>query len=142
MKIRLLSLVLAVLLVFPGAAYAVNVDAFTNMFSEYSTEALLALRVFLDTEIASRDNTDKEVTVPVGVYIVGLDIPAGVYTIHNGNKVLDYSSVWHYSSSGLLLNAYTFSGDDYIGKIELEHGQKLDIMSGPVIMSTYKGLGF
>lgn len=142
MKIRLLSLVLAVLLVFPGAAFAENTDEWTNIFADYSIDTLYALRVILDTEIASRENKDKEVTVPVGQYIVGIDIPEGIYTITSTATDYGFSAVHVFNQKRDIVLWETISEGEQIGKIELLYGYQIEISSVPVIFTTYKGLGF
>lgn len=142
MKIRLLSLVLAVLLAFPGAAFAENAKGLTNIFSDYSIDTLYVLRVILDTEIASRENKDKEVTVPIGQYIVGIDIPEGIYTITGASTSLYSSSVRVFDQKGNKVLWETISEGEQIGKIELLYGYQVNIEYESVVFSTYKGLGF
>jgi len=140
MKIRLLSVVLAVLLVFPGAAFAEIYEwpELKAAFSECTIEMLYSIKTLLDTEIASREDKDKEVVVPVGEYIVGDDIPAGVYTVTTGD---------HYTSIEIFDNEKRVQDFDFmdagtIGKLTLKNGQRVVIEYQSVTFSTYKGLSF
>ena len=82
----------------------------------------------------------KEVSVPVGKYTIGSDIPANTYTIkHNGNVL---SMVTIYDANGKLVTMYTTSASAPIGKCELTDGQTIEIAGEPVIFTKYEGLGF
>lgn len=72
---KLLSLLTVLILVFTLSAAAADLD-----LASMSREELLALEQQIIKELTSRDDY-KEVIVPVGVYKVGEDIPAGKWTI-------------------------------------------------------------
>jgi len=146
MKIRLLSLVLAVLLVFPGAAFAENgnpYDAYITywkeLFGTCSTDLLLQVKSVIDVELASREDLNKEVDVPQGLYIIGIDIPAGTYTITAAGEI---AMVTLYTSDDNLITMHSMYEGEAIGKIDLQFGQKIEITGSAVVFSTYKGLGF
>lgn len=133
MKIRLLSLVLAVLLVFPGAAFAeIN-------FDDYSVEELIALKTQIHTEIINRTKDEKSVRVPMGSYTVGIDIPAGTYMLIGGS---DISMITVYSENGELLTIHSMYLDDNVGRIDFLKGQRIEINGGAIVFSAYRGLGF
>lgn len=144
MKIRLLSLVLAVLLVFPGAAVAEVYEwpELKAAFSECTIEMLYSIKTLLDTEIASREDKDKEVPVPVGTYIVGDDIPAGTYTVTGASNSFLSSTVRVLDQNGKKISWAAISNGEQIGKLVLLSGYQIEIEDGAVIFSTYKGLGF
>lgn len=139
--VRFLSVVLAVSLFLSGAAMA-EADMFAalkNSFAQVSTADLLMLKSMLEVEIASREDKDKEVTVPAGIYYVGVDIPIGIYTIIGADTV---ASVKIRDHNGLQILSETLYKDQMLGRTDLAFGYKVEIHGGPVIFSNYKGLGF
>lgn len=141
MKIRLLSVVLAVSLFLSGAALA-EADAFASLqssFEQVSTSDLLMLKTMLEVEIASREDKDMEVTVPAGIYYVGIDIPVGVYTIIGEDTV---ASVKVLDLNGVKIISETLYKEQMLGRTDLAFGYKVEIHGGPVIFTKYKGLGF
>jgi hypothetical protein len=146
MKIRVLSLVLAVLLIFPGAAFAENgnpYDAYIaywqELFGACTTDLLLQVKSVIDVELASRDDLNKEVFVPQGLYTIGIDIPAGTYTITATGEL---AMVSVYTSDDRMVTMHSMYENEAIGKIDLQFGQKINITGCTVVFSTYKGLGF
>lgn len=87
----------------------------------------------------SQDITVKSVTVPVGNYIVGEDIPAGSYTL-SGDKyavlrVYENISMQYYDDS------YEVEKPNYlIGKISLMDGMMVDVVYSPIVFTTYTGI--
>lgn len=81
----------------------------------------------------------KTVTVPVGDYIVGEDIPAGSYTL-TGNKysvirIYDDESKEYYSDS------YEIQKPHYcIGKVTLINGMKVQVVYASMDFTTFIGL--
>lgn len=161
MPFRLLSLVLALLLAFTGAAIAEVVGQDTteavvtenvaqeettaepepqNMFRKYSTVELFALKIMLDTEIASRDDkTDFSVTIPKGKYIVGVDIPAMAYVItapESGSV-----SIYVFDQNGDEVDWVSLNRSEVYGKLELHEGYIVKLHD-VAIFTRYKGLGF
>lgn len=133
MKIRLLSLVLAVLLVFPGAAFAeIN-------FDDYSVEELIALKTQIHTEIINRTREEKSVRVPMGSYTVGVDIPAGTYMLICGS---DIAMLTLYSAEGDIITFHSLEFQDTVGRIDFENGQKIEMLYGDIVFSAYRGIGF
>lgn len=132
MPVRVLSLVLAVILFVPIVAHA-EID-----LSEYSTTELIILITQANTELFSRENA--KFSVPMGEYIIGVDIPAGTYTLTIEGLV---GNIAMYSEDGRILDSYLLmDGRDTVGKVELQVGQRIEISNGPITFSTYKGLGF
>ena len=82
----------------------------------------------------------KEITVPVGKYTIGSDIPANTYTIKHAGSVISMITV--YSENGGILTYYTVSPSAPVGKCELKDGQSIEIIGEPVILTQYKGLEF
>lgn len=79
----------------------------------------------------------KEFDVPVGKYTIGIDIPAGVYTVSRGSGLFDSIVV-----IGNYETFYPVSQNSPIGKLELAEGQTIEVQMGGVKFSEYKGIGF
>lgn len=135
MKRVILILVLLLFISVPLGVTAERID-----FSGLSLDALIMLKTWINEEIAARTQNGKEVYVPMGQYIVGSDIPCGTYTITNKDSYM--VGVSHLSSTGEYIKVHAVSGNNCIGKIVLQDGERIDIQYGPVYFSIYKGLGF
>lgn len=135
-KVLVLLLVLSMLLV-PTATADTGID-YTSM-----TDAeLVTVRDACIKELGKRGFASKDVTVPVGTYVVGEDIPAGSYTITFASssgfaRVSVYDEGKSYSSF-----SEQVAKDSPIGKVVLKNGQTIEINYDPVTFSPYKGLGF
>lgn len=142
--IRLLSVVLAFSLFFSGAALA-EADLFTTLkstFEQVSTDDLLIFKSMIEVELATREDKGMEVTVPAGIYYVGIDIPAGVYTIIDTSNSYLGARFCVYDAYGYInINEHLSQGSQ-IGKVVLNSGEKVKIENAPVIFTKYKGLGF
>lgn len=114
-------------------------------FAEFTTEELLLLKSLVEDSLAQRmggnagQAMQKDVTVPVGKYTVGEDIPAGTYTVISSDR-LAYVTV--YSSSGKRLSSDGIDDGATIGKLVLENGQLVEVEYASVVFTAYKGLGF
>ena len=83
-----------------------------------SYNALIELSRQVTAEIMSRPEW-KEVEVPSGEWTVGVDIPAGVYSITPVGSSANFSC---YDENGMLqVNLLCFDGKP-IGKVELKEG--------------------
>lgn len=146
-SVRLLSLVLALLLAFTGAAVAETEGTETeteteqvNMFREYSTEELLAMKIMLETEIASRDDVkDFKVTVPMGRYIVGVDIPARAYALACPDA---RAHIIVRDQIGKKVYELKLNKGAVYGKLDLLDGYTVEIVENNFVFTPYKGLGF
>lgn len=127
---------------------ATSYPASSEVLSEYSDNYLKVLIAILQIELQNRNFSTGSVTVPVGTYIVGKDIPAGEYTVtYNGrvqsviyiypneSSVGGMFSEWHILNSSLM-NSNT------IGRLSLTDGQAVKIEYGEVVFTPYQGLGF
>lgn len=114
----------------------VSVSIADTYFGDFTYEQLLILHHALDQEIMSRPEW-KEVTVPTGDWIVGIDIPEGQYSIRPVKSA--YVNVKD-SKGSLLLNEGLVD-DEIVGKIDLKTGYTVHV-SGDVIFTHAKGLDF
>ncbi|MBR3927755.1 MAG: hypothetical protein IKJ65_01985 [Clostridia bacterium] len=111
-------------------------------FSKFTNEELIYLRNQINKELLER-GVEKEVVVPMGRYIVGIDIPAGTYTVR------PYTS---YGTFHLYVDEkakYPFIGEvmavrdnEYIGKVIFENGNVVELEGTSFVFSPYQGLGF
>ena len=108
---------------------------------EFTQEDLIALRESINQELLRR-GIEKEVTVPVGVYVVGVDIPAGTYSI----KPEVYGWIRLYKNASASFSMFSEGiekrKNEYIGKLVLTDGNIVEITSGSLIFAPYQGLGF
>lgn len=132
---RFLSLLL-ILVCITGIAAAEDLSTF-------SFDELIALREKLNAEIMSRPEW-KQVEVPGGQWIVGKDIPAGIYSITPSSSS-SLIQIWRkaiddYKNNGLVFNQ-AVKKKDPIGRIILEEGW-IFTNSHAVIFTPSVSLGF
>lgn len=125
---RLLSVILVlVCLCAAAAAESPSIEELQAQAAEIQME-ILRLRPSFD--------------VYQGVYIIGQDIPAGIYRVElkRGSIIAFelYREDGLYAFSGLLCNDPDL-GDSVIGRVELEDGQRL-VLDGSVTFIPYTGI--
>lgn len=133
---KIVALLLALLLCLGSFPAFAELD-----FSRFTSDELIYLRNEINKELLKR-GIEKEVEVPIGKYEVGVEIPAGTYTIrsegHGVIEVYENSSAKYYTfHEGL-----TSWNNTYIGKLTLVPGNIVEITYGTLIFSPYQGLGF
>ena len=136
---KTIILILIILLV---SAAAIAEDLSTMSYAD-----LMDLRDRCQRELMTRPEW-KQVTVPTGLWTVGIDIPAGEYTIDVADPE-GYASilVWGYkkndyeTNGGMLICEGIGMGESILGKIPLENGNVGEI-SGMVIMMPVQPLNF
>lgn len=128
---RTLAIILSVLLLIPAAC--------ADDYSAMTYDELLALREAITAEIMSRPEW-KEVTVPVGSWIIGKDIPAGSYSIRIISRTL---RIYVYKSQTARTwdRHFIVHDDDPIGQITLDDGMVIEL-DEPCIFSRPDSLGF
>lgn len=115
----------------------------TNPLKEVSLDELIATKLMIEAEISSRESEFKTVTVPIGKYTVGLDIPVGIYTLTSAGDLYSFSSIVSVLDQTNQRVFYDqISNGGKIGKLELLYGYQVEIKMEAVIFSTYEGLGF
>jgi len=130
--------VLVLLLVFVSLVSAASAEGFN--LSAMTTEELVSLRDAANAELAVRNFQTKEVVVPTGEYTIGVDIPAGVYTLINSENRTSLIST--YETDGSLDLTFNVSQEKSVGKLELIDGQKIEIIFDSIVFKPYEGLGF
>lgn len=128
----------------PSVKYDIDLAAMT-------VEELVALRSEIDQAIAAASGSDnsnteaKEVTVPQGTYVIGVDIPAGTYTLEAGSIVamtMVFETKDGVENLDGLINSYSISEGEPAGRVELKDGNAIQISLGSVVFKPYQGLGF
>ena len=124
------------------AALAEEIDV-----KKYSYKQLELIEKAIRHEMMTRPEW-KRVTVPVGIWKVGDDIPAGTYSIRATPEGITSVNLWRrakddYSSNGLILcESVIFDETDLIGKVIFEEGNVLEISGSPVYLCPPVSLEF
>ena len=139
MKKSILLIVSFILLLSPIAlAETPQID-----LSSPSYSSLVALKIAVEQEIMARPET-KEVTVPIGIYEIGVHIPAGEYTL----GTTDYASYITFNRSDDFddydsrVSSDSIYENETIGRIVLVEGNFVKIEVGSMIFKPFTGLGF
>lgn len=108
--------------------------------SEMTYEELIQLRQLVDREILSRPEW-KQATVPAGIYTVGIEIPAGTYSIRLPNADgCENFSIWgveyenYKDGGGCIMSELLDDENPMFGKVELKAGNVIYI-SGPLVFA-------
>ena len=110
--------------------------ALADIFSDFTYDELLTLHHALDQEIMKRPEW-KEVTVPAGDWIVGVDIPGGTYSI----RPAKYGYINVTDENGSLFYNKAMDEGEVLGKIELKPNYTVRL-NNDFIFSPSIGLGF
>jgi hypothetical protein len=129
-------LLLAIMLI-PFAVHASSIDLSTLSFSE-----LVALQNEVFAAIVNHEEF-KEVKVPIGVYRVGTDIPAGEYSLKPGDSyaAITLSTNDDFSDYSSMISIASID-EEGIGRIVLKDGQFVNVEYGSIIFARFVGLGF
>ena len=130
-----LSVVLVVLSLFVTCAFAENVD-----LKSMTTDEIVALQSKIIKELTKRNFPTKSFTVPIGEYIVGVDIPAGNYRVIYWGKMI--SSVEVIDANGDYVCMHTLENSAVIGKLPLVEGQTISILYDKAQFMPYNGIEF
>ena len=132
---KLLSIALVLALLSVGCALAEDYTTMTD-------EELWAANKAIQAELWARSIAKDGVTIPMGSYVVGEDIPAGIYRIEipEGGIMVTVSVYENDEKSILSGKMYILtSGDPAIGKIDLSQYKYFETTSN-VIIKVYTGL--
>lgn len=135
---RIIACLLLVSIILSASIAVADVNLLTMSFDE-----LIALQSQLTAEILSRSEW-RELRVPVGTYEVGVDIPAGAYTVTIKEGSTNFW-VRDGATGRTLKNLALYSKSseqNMIKKLVLEEGNIVEINSVAVYFSPYTGLGF
>lgn len=127
---KVCSLLLSIFLLFSFAV------AETNL-SEMSYDDLIALQKELVIEIMSRPEW-KEVEVPAGQYTIGVDIPAGWYSMKPKSKWDSVYLRWYPNPDN---DYWDYLRTDDIARFELKEGMRI-YLEQTTIFAPARSLGF
>ena len=126
-KLSSVFLALFLLLIF------VSAEAAEFDFSSMTNDELIALRLSVFQELMDRGAV-KSATVPAGTYTVGVDIPAGDYSIST-SQIMVTVVIGNYDQ------LYVVTPDNGVGKVTLKDGDTFQVTS-TVLLTKYAGLTF
>lgn len=136
------ALVLAILLLVSPAALA------ASDLSGMTVDQLLALRSGIDAELLARGEL-KSFSVPPGEYEVGIDFPAGKYSLSLKDPTAHMASVYtHESEAAFRDGGYDRSftmrseGEASVGKVTLYDGEFIEVKFSSVVFELYTGIKF
>jgi len=132
-----LAILCVTLILIASSALATDFDP-----SSLSYDDLLALKLKVDAEVMSRPET-KSVSVPIGVYEVGVHIPAGEYSLaqDGGYASITVSKAADFSEYENIVST-TSVEEVGIGRFVLEAGQFVKVEHYRILFSIFTGLGF
>ena len=132
MKKALCFILITILTLFTFTVYADSID-----LSGMSFDDLKALQEQVNTALWASDGW-KEVTVPVGVYVVGSEIPAGKWTIKRAfPNEYSYFRVGQRFENGEVCD-YSFTSDlESEINVILVEGSYIEITYFPVVFTKY-----
>ena len=136
---KLMVMLLVVCLFLP-----ITVLAVVSMpdLTEYTTEDLITLKTLIAQEMLER-GIEKQAIIPIGKYTIGVDIPAGTYSVKPVKSGFDFKIYPNANKTGSHDYIYYefIRSTEYIGKIELLEGQIVEIDAN-VILTVYTGINF
>lgn len=114
-----------------------HIDLSTLTYSE-----LLNLRSEVECAIIQSEEW-RTVTVPVGIYDIGSDIPAGAYSLISAPTNTTTVSLLVLDSSGATIRTWNLlTAGSEIGRISFDEGQSILISGGEIVFTPYVGLGW
>lgn len=127
---KILCAALVCILLFSSACAAPD-------FTDWTWDELVALQHYITLTLMQRPEW-KEVTVPAGHWVVGVDIPEGEYSIRcaGGSAYIGVTD-----AKGYLVINNALSGDEKIGKVKLKENYTIEL-TGAVIFAPAVILGF
>lgn len=111
----------------------------TNL-SELSYDELIALQKDITNEIMSRPEW-KEVEVPAGQYTIGVDIPAGWYSMKQKGKWDSLYLRWYPNPDDDYWDYVLVTNDEGISRFELKEGVRI-YLKQTTIFAPPRSLGF
>lgn len=123
---KILSLVLILMLAFPMLVLA-EID-----LASLSSDELIELQTQIQGELMNRGDI-KSANIPAGEYTIGVDIPAGVYSVTSPSYGMIVVNDFDLS--------YFVTIEDPVGKLELNDGDAFSV-GGPIVLTTYTGISF
>ena len=120
-----------------SSALAADIDLTILPYKE-----LIDLKIRVEAEVMSRSET-KSVSVPVGVYEIGVHIPAGEYSLELDSlyAAITVSTSTDFSDFSKMVSV-TSVDESGVGRIVLSSGQFVNVEYGSIRFMVFTGLGF
>ena len=136
---RFLAILIVLIMVLPIFALA---ESFGIDLSKLTNDELLALEMDIDAEKIDRKMV-KSARLGAGSYTVGIDIPAGSYTITDDGKysmnIFVYKDKAAQEDDYRTYNLLLWSNGEKTGKIDLEEGNIL-VINAAIILTVFDGI--
>ncbi len=130
MKKRI-GMILIATLFFTTSCLAAEIDLSSLSFTE-----LLELNKQVNMAIMESDGW-QEVTVPIGIYKVGEEIPAGTWTVKKDGHGSPYFRAGKRFEDGEVSGLIYYGGIESEEKVILEDGNYVQIMNHPIVFCPY-----
>ena len=141
-KLLMFLVIVSVLVANMSAAYA---EKKSIDFSDYTLDELIQIKADLTEEIARRPGGEK-MTLGIGQYRIGEDLPAGVYTfrfVQNGDKDVSRTDYYIYENEAM----FRYDVDRYYvgemprlkGSLEGEGDTRISLYPGEYLSLYYNG---
>ena len=134
---KILAIILAVALILPAAVFADIPD-----ISSLTNDELLTLNHEIQLRLFS-EKLVNGIQIPAGKYIVGEDIPEGIYRVETADKVLSPMITIYNEGKAKIVGSYLL-GDIYgsyeVGKLDLGKDYIIEVDFSPVVFYPYTGL--
>ena len=138
---KLITLILILFVTLPAQYASGEAD---HGFSQYSDEQIFTLNQIIQNELFTRGAAKKGVLVPTGEYMIGTDIPEGVYNIQFADDSYDgflevFEGGTDFTCIVDRIEIGAFAGITEIGRIDL-NGKSMIKIDLPGVFTTYTGL--
>ena len=134
---KILAIILVVALILPAAAFADIPD-----ISSLTNDELLTLNHEIQLRLFS-EKLVNGIQIPAGKYIIGEDIPEGIYRVETADKVLSPMITIYNEGKAKIVGSYLL-GDIYgsyeVGKLDLGKDYIIEVDFSPVVFYPYTGL--
>ena len=134
---KILAIILVVALILPAAVFADIPD-----ISSLTNDELLTLNHEIQLRLFS-EKLVNGIQIPAGKYIIGEDIPEGIYRVETADKVLSPMITIYNEGKAKIVGSYLL-GDIYgsyeVGKLDLGKDYIVEVDFSPVVFYPYTGL--
>ena len=129
---KILAIILVVALILPAIP---DISSLTN-------DELLTLNHEIQLRLFS-EKLVNGIQIPAGKYIIGEDIPEGIYRVETADKVLSPMITIYNEGKAKIVGSYLL-GDIYgsyeVGKLDLGKDYIIEVDFSPVVFYPYTGL--
>lgn len=141
-----LLLIICFILLFP-LAHAETID-----MNKYTNQQLIDLQSKIMLELSTRSGA-KNIEVPAGTYVAGIDFPSGTYSVQTKGIFVQFVAYQNKSDMKAMLEQtddfimafsrskqHIIDEENGIGKIVIDDGNVINIIGGTIFLTPYAGL--